>query len=147
MENEKLTIFYDGKCPLCSLEMQKLKRCDHKDLIVLVNLHQDNFDTLFPHINLDKALQILHGEYQGKLLLALDVTHRAWTLVGRGALVAPLQFPVVKQIAHRGYLMLAKYRYPISQCLYERFGIGLKTCDEGTCYANPNNTSNTHRRG
>lgn len=144
MKNETLTIFYDGNCPLCSLEMQKLKRYDNKQLIVLENIHQADFSTLFPHINVDKALAILHGEYQGKLLLALDVTHRAWTLVGRGALVAPLQFPVIKQVAHRGYLVLAKYRFPISNFLYHRFGIGIKTCDQGTCYAK---TDNTHHRG
>jgi len=138
-KQDKLTIYYDGNCPLCSLEMQKLKRYDDKQLIILVNLQQDNFTKNFPHINVANALQILHGEYLGKLLLALDVTHRAWTLVGRGALVAPLQFPVIKQVAHASYLLLAKYRYPISHFLHQRFGIGIKTCDEGTCYANPNN--------
>lgn len=65
---------------------------------------QDNFTKHFPHIIVANALQILHGEYQGRLLLALDVTHRAWTLVGRGALVAPLQFPVIKQEAHANLL-------------------------------------------
>jgi predicted DCC family thiol-disulfide oxidoreductase YuxK len=138
-KQDKLTIYYDGNCPLCSLEMQKLKRYDDKKLIILVNLQQDNFTKHFPHINVANALQILHGEYQGKLLLALDVTHRAWTLVGRGALVAPLQFPVIKQVAHASYLLLAKYRYPISNFLHQRFGIGIKTCDKGTCYANTNN--------
>ena len=141
MKDDQLTIFYDGNCPLCSLEMHKLKRYDSNDLIVLVNLHQEDFTTRFPHINVDKALQILHAQYQGKLLLALDVTHRAWTLVGRGALVAPLQCPVIKQVAHRGYLVLAKYRYPISNFLYQRFGIGIKTCDQGTCYAKTNNAN------
>lgn len=138
-KQDKLTIYYDGNCPLCSLEMKKLKLCDNNQRIILVDLQQDDFNTRFPHIDVTRALQILHGEYQGKLLLALDVTHRAWTLVGRGVLVAPLQFPIIKQVAHVSYLLLAKYRYPISNFLYQHFGIGTKTCDEGTCYANPNN--------
>ena len=138
MKNDLLTIFYDGNCPLCTLEMQKLKGYDTKKLIVLENLHQDNFQNRFPNININKALKILHGQYQGKILFALDVTHRAWTLVGRGAFVAPLQLPIIKQLAHGGYLLLAKYRQPISQCLYRRFGIGLKTCEQGTCYSKEN---------
>lgn len=141
MINHTLTIFYDGNCPLCTLEMAKLKHYDTKELIVLENLHQDNFETRFPDINTDKAMHILHGQYQGKILLALDVTHRAWTLVGKGALVAPLQFPIVKQLAHGCYLLIAKYRHPISQCLYQRFGIGIKTCEQGTCYEKPNNVN------
>ena len=141
MTNNTLTIFYDGNCPLCNLEMQKLKRYDDKDLIILVNLRQENFQTLFPYININKALEILHGLYQGKILLGLDVTHRAWTLVGRGALVAPLQFPVIKQLAHGSYLLLAKYRHPISHFLYQRFGIGVATCEQGTCYEKPDNVN------
>ena len=144
MKEDQLTIFYDGKCPLCSLEMDKLKRHDQHNKIRLIDLHQDNFNNNFPHINTDKALAILHGEYQGKVLLALDVTHRAWTLVGRGMLVAPLQWPVFKQISHAVYLQLAKHRYPISSFIHKRFGIGIKSCDQGTCYEKPNN--NHHRR-
>jgi|TARA_B110000908_G_C9967409_1_gene319634 predicted DCC family thiol-disulfide oxidoreductase YuxK len=144
MTNSTLTIFYDGNCPLCTLEMQKLKHLDTKALIVLENLHQENFDALFPQINFDKAMKILHAQYQGQVLLALDVTHRAWTLVGRGALVAPLQFPIIKQLAHAGYLLLAKYRHPISHCLYQRFGIGIKICEQGTCYDQENHID--HRR-
>jgi predicted DCC family thiol-disulfide oxidoreductase YuxK len=134
MIKHTLTIFYDGNCPLCTLEMQKLKRYDTKGLIVLEDLHQENFDALFPQINKDKAMNILHGQYQGKILRALDVTHRAWTLVGKGGLVALLQFPIIKQLAHGGYLFLAKYRHPISHCLYQRFGIGISKCEQGTCY-------------
>ncbi|MGJ8681680.1 thiol-disulfide oxidoreductase DCC family protein [Paraglaciecola sp.] len=137
MTDNTLTIFYDGHCPLCSLEMDKLKRYDKLDRIVLVNLHQENFSREYPDIDTNKAMQILHGRYQGKTLLALDVTHRAWTLVGKGVFVAPLSFPIIRQIAHLGYLLLAKYRQPISECLYQRFGIGLKTCKQGTCYEKP----------
>jgi len=143
MPNNTLTIYYDGKCPLCSLEMQKLKRYDKKMNIVLEDLHQEGFDTRFPHIHIHQAMKILHGEYQGKILLGLNVTHRAWTLVGKGIYVAPLQFPIIKQLAHLVYLFMAKYRHHISAFLYRRFGIGLNTCEKGVCYEKTNN--NTHR--
>lgn len=144
MTEDKLTIFYDGHCPLCCLEMEKLKQYDQHNRIQLEDLHQPKFEQHFPDINVADALKILHGKYQNKRLLALDVTHRAWTLVGRGALVAPLQFPIIKQIAHVGYLLLAKYRRPLSHFIYQRLGIGIyigiKTCNKGTCYEKPNNT-------
>lgn len=141
MIDNTLTIFYDGNCPLCSLEMQKLKGYDNDNKIALVNLHQENFHSDYPEIDFNKAMKILHGQYKGKILLGLDVTHRAWTLVGRGLLVAPLQFPIIKQLAHTGYLFLAKYRRPISHCLYQRFGIGVNTCEQGTCYEKPDNNN------
>lgn len=134
MKDKNLTIFYDGKCPLCTLEMQKLKSYDDNNLINLENLHQENFELLFPNISVKKAMKILHGQYQGDILLALDVTHRAWTLVGRGFFVFPLQLPVIKQLAHFGYLLLVKHRKKISNCMYNRFSIGIQSCEEGTCY-------------
>jgi predicted DCC family thiol-disulfide oxidoreductase YuxK len=140
--SEKLTIFYDGNCPLCGLEMQKLKAHDSHNLITLENLHQENFEEVFPAISFDKAMNILHGQFQGKILLGLNVSHRAWTLVGKGALVAPLQFPVIKQLSHGVYLLLAKYRHPISSFIYRRFGIGLNSCEQGTCYEKPSNVNN-----
>jgi predicted DCC family thiol-disulfide oxidoreductase YuxK len=141
MKDNTLTIFYDGNCPLCCLEMQKLKRHDSNNMIVLENLHQENFSTLFPEINSNDALEILHGQYQGKTLFALDVTHRAWTLVGKGILVAPLKFPIIKQLAHICYLFIAKYRQAISSFVYKRFGIGIKNCNKGICYEQKNNTN------
>ena len=139
MNTNILTVFYDGYCPLCSLEMHKLKQADDKNLINLVNLHQDGFHTHYPYIQFNKAMAILHGEYQGQILLVLDVTHRAWTLVGRGMWVAPLQWPVIKQISHACYLLVAKYRHPISNFLHRRFGLGNSTCEQGTCYGKANN--------
>ena len=110
-----LTIFFDGNCPLCSLEMDKLKQHNRNDAIKFVNLHQPDFQSHYPNIDVKKAMRILHGYYHGKILLGLDVTHRAWTLVGKGVFVAPLAFPVFKQIAHICYLLVAKFRQPISR--------------------------------
>lgn len=139
---DNLVIFYDGNCPLCSLEMQKLKRQDTNNQIELVNLHQENINTLYPDINVDKAMRILHGVYHNELLLGLNVTHRAWTLVGKGAFVAPLQLPIVKQLAHWVYLLVAKYRHPISQFMYMRLGIGATICEQGVCNEKYNEKTN-----
>lgn len=137
-----LTIFYDGNCPLCTLEMDKLKQHDHSNAIKLVNLHQPDFQSHYPYIDFNKAMRILHGYYYGKVLLGLDVTHRAWTLVGKGIYVAPLAFPVFKQIAHICYLVLAKFRQPISHFLYHNFQLGKNACDKGACYEKPNDPNN-----
>lgn len=79
-----LTIFYDGNCPLCVTEMDHLKKHDNNQLIELINIHNKGFAQLYPDIEFNNAMKILHGTYQGKLLLGLEVTHRAWTIVGKG---------------------------------------------------------------
>ena len=95
-----LTIFYDGNCPLCATEMAHLKKHDQNNVISLVDIHQNDFAAIYPSVSFDAAMKILHGHYNGQLLLGLAVTHRAWTLVGKGFWVAPLNWPVFKTISH-----------------------------------------------
>jgi predicted DCC family thiol-disulfide oxidoreductase YuxK len=139
-----LTIFYDGQCPMCSTEIRHLKKYDKDNLIKAVDIHKKDFASLYPEINFHQAMQILHATYQGKLLLGLEVTHRAWTLVGKGFWVAPLNWPGMKTVSHWGYLGLAKYRHQISACLTKLPGIKTDNCTTGTCYGK--STDFNHRR-
>ena len=95
-----LTIFYDGNCPMCATEMAHLKKHDTDNRISLVDIHQDDFSARYPSVCFDDAMKILHGHYKSQLLLGLEVTHRAWTLVGKGFWVAPLNWPIIKTISH-----------------------------------------------
>lgn len=139
-----LTIFYDSHCPLCHAEMMHIKRLDQNNYIELIDLHSELFRTKYPSIHYDKAMKILHGIHDDKLLLGLEVTHKAWTIVGKGFWVAPLNWPVIKQISQWCYLLVARYRKPISAFLHRVFGIGSKTCPIGAC--SDKNTDNRDRR-
>lgn len=114
----ELTIFYDGSCPLCVLEMRHLCRHDSEQKIALQDIHAEGFAQRFPHIDPVRADQILHGQLaDGKMIYALDVTYTAWVLVGKRHWVAVLRWPVVKQVSHFVYLFFAKYRSRISRLL------------------------------
>ena len=93
-----LTIYYDGHCPLCMKEIQLLKRHDNKKYIKFVDLHNDNFSKYYPQINSSEALQILHGQLNsGELLMGLDVTCKAWSLVGKHKWLVILRWPIIRQ--------------------------------------------------
>ncbi len=140
-----LTIFYDGNCPLCATEMAHLKKYDAKNKIQLVNIHEDDFSTRYPSVCFDEAMKILHGHYNAQLLLGLAVTHRAWTLVGKGFWVAPLNWPIIKTISHWVYLGLAKYRHQISALLAKVFNIKTTHCTAGACYEHRANLDNRRK--
>ena len=112
----QLTIFYDGGCPLCVSELRHLARLDKGDAIVLEDIHSETFAQRFPHIDPQRADQILHGQWQnGAMIYGLDVTYHAWTLVGKRHWVAIFRWPVVKQVSHQVYLFFAKHRSRISK--------------------------------
>ncbi|MHA2938024.1 thiol-disulfide oxidoreductase DCC family protein [Vibrio sp. RC27] len=138
-----LTIFYDGHCPMCSAEMKHLKESDINNAIITVDIHQENFSRLYPEIDFEKAMKILHGVYKGDLLLGLEVTHRAWTLVGKGFWVAPLNWPIIKTVSHWIYLGVAKHRHSVSPTIAKVFGVKTSSCSSGTCY---NKLTNINRR-
>lgn len=124
----KLTIFYDGTCPLCAKEMKALANHDTHQHIRTVDIHSDEFSS-YPQIDADKANTILHAlDNNGQLYLGLDVTYRAWQLVGRGWLYAPLRWPLIKPVADRLYLRFANNRYRISYWL-----TGKSRCGSGQC--------------
>lgn len=143
---DKLYILYDAQCPLCSMEMSRLEELDTNKSIELVDIHHYSFPQQFPDVDKSNAMQILHGYYKGKQLLALDVTYQAWSLVGKGFWFKPLRLPVVKQVAHGVYLLFAKYRYSISSFCSRFLGVGQKqgleqnknqnSCQSGACYVN-----------
>jgi len=113
-----LTIFYDGQCPLCMAEMRQLKLHDHQGNIQFVNLHNEKLIEQYPHIDPVKANRILHGQLKsGELLLGLDVTCKAWQLVGKHTWLIILRWPVLRIFSDAIYLLFARYRNRISYLL------------------------------
>jgi len=114
----QLTIFYDSQCPLCLAEMQQLKAYDNAGRLNFVNLNTDDFSQYYPHIDQNHANRILHGQLEtGEILLGLDVTYRAWSLVGKHKWLALLRWPIIRHLADGVYLLFARYRYGISYLL------------------------------
>ena len=63
-------------------------------------------------------MNILQGQLEnGRYIEGLDVTHKAWSLVGKGYLTAVLRLPIIAFFSDKAYLMFAKNRYRISALL------------------------------
>ncbi|MFC3025385.1 thiol-disulfide oxidoreductase DCC family protein [Vibrio zhugei] len=126
-----LIVFYDGTCPLCAKEMDQLRKRDTQQRLHLVDLHSDEF-AQFPDIDPVAASEILHAvDQQGRLLLGLDAVHKAWQMVGKGWVYAPLRWPLIRPVADWCYLFFARHRYRISFLF-----TGTSRCESGQCSIN-----------
>ena len=113
-----LRIFYDGGCPLCLAEMKQLIKLDRQKKIDLVDINQESFEEDYPEIDRQKADQILHGQLaDGTILLGLDVTHKAWSLVGKGRWTAIIRWPIIRPLADFAYLKFARHRHFLSRVI------------------------------
>jgi predicted DCC family thiol-disulfide oxidoreductase YuxK len=112
----QLIIFYDGKCPLCANEMRHLARLDKNQVLEFFDIHNPKLLMQHPDINFTDANNILHGKLAtGETLKGLDVTYKAWSLVGKGYFIAPLRWFWLKPIADKVYLWFAKNRFTVSR--------------------------------
>jgi predicted DCC family thiol-disulfide oxidoreductase YuxK len=131
-----MIIFYDAGCPLCNAEMQQLKTADIEQKIVLEDINAADFDMRFPHINKEKAMQILHAQTDaGEMMYGLDVTYAAWKTVGKHRWLKILRLPVIRIVADLGYTIFAKYRQPISLFLMPNTG-----CEGNSCSSRNRNS-------
>ena len=111
----KLTLFFDGQCPLCADEMQQLADLDHQQSLNLIDLNQADFEKLYPHVDKTQAMKILQAQQaDGSMLYGLDANCKAWEIVGKRRWMRVLRWPLVRVFADVGYLLFAKYRPFIS---------------------------------
>ena len=119
------TIFYDGQCPLCEKEMRYLMKRNVEGKLAFEDIMAEDFQARFPALDWQALYDRLHGmEADGSILVGLDVTHRAWSLIGKPWLYAATRWPVIRYFADKGYLFFAKHRGRISYWL-----TGEKPCD------------------
>lgn len=111
----KLRLFYDGFCPLCVAEMNKLKAYDKHKNLVFEDIQLPDFHERFPNLSWQDLNDRIHGQLpDGRLITGLDVTYLAWKHVGKGWVYAPLRWPIIKWFADGFYKFFARYRYTIS---------------------------------
>lgn len=118
LQAPELIIFYDGGCPLCQHEMLQLRKRDPNCRIQIEDILAVDFSDRYPQIDPVEADRILHGQLaDGTVIYGLDVTHKAWSLVGRGWMTAPLRWPLIRLLTDKIYLWFARHRNTISRVL------------------------------
>ncbi len=106
---KKDTLYYDGHCPLCNAEMDKLKRLAGAGL-QLVDIHEMSEDNSLParHVMLERV-HMQTGN--NAMLTGLDANVAAWQHTRIGFLWRWLRWTLVKPLADFVYNRWATVRY------------------------------------
>ena len=117
----RLTIFYDGFCPLCIKEMRSLTAFDKQRVLKLVDIQEPGFSHQYPAIDAEEANRVLLAlDENAQIIRGLDVSLTAWTLVGKGHRVFFLRWDWLRPALNVGYRFFARHRYTISALLTGR---------------------------
>ena len=80
-ENEsgtKLTVWFDGACPLCRREMELMRRLDRRGAINFVDLESENVDC---PVGKAELIARLHALENGRLLTGASAFAAAWRAI------------------------------------------------------------------
>ncbi len=115
---EKLTVWYDGACPLCRREINLMRRLDRRDAIRFIDVAAEDAGESCPIERAD-LLARFHAQEAGRPIVSGAAAFAAmWRAV---PMLAPLghlaRFPPVLWLGEAAYRLFLKVRPAISRSL------------------------------
>lgn len=112
----KLTIYYDGECPLCMAEIHFLKHHNHKKLLDFVSLQQ--LDPANSNVNCELAMQTIHARLGDKqIIVGPEVFFEAYKRTNLSMINFLFSFSFIRFLYAKFYKIFAKYRHQISRVI------------------------------
>ena len=116
MNIAKLTIFFDGSCPLCKREVHFLQSKNQKGYLSFIDINTSDFylDPKY-EITYKQAMERIHAlKSDGSVIKDIKVFQEAYTLIGLGWIYAPTKLPIFDKFIEFIYGIWAKYRLKLT---------------------------------
>jgi predicted DCC family thiol-disulfide oxidoreductase YuxK len=115
---EKLTLFYDGSCPLCQAEILFLSGRNQQGLLDFVDINSELFEPEKVGVSCEAALAAMYGQYaNGSLIEGVAVFPEAYRRADLPALTWIFSRKTLQPFWRVGYRFFAKNRHAISALL------------------------------
>jgi predicted DCC family thiol-disulfide oxidoreductase YuxK len=112
---KQVQVFFDGDCPLCTKEINMLRKLDRNDKIVFTDIAAEDFDTSQYDKSWRELMERIHGrEADGTWIEGVEVFRQLYSAVGFGWLMAITRVPGIKQLLDWMYVKFAKNRLSLT---------------------------------
>ena len=117
MTKAKLTLLFDGGCPLCLREVKFLRSRDRYENISFIDIDSPHYQSdLYSGISYKDAMGRIHAiNESGEILKDVAVFREAYRLVGLGWLYAPTSWPILSSLIDQTYKVWARWRLPLTR--------------------------------
>ena len=117
MMQAKLTLLFDGGCPLCQREVSFIRSADRLNAINFVDIDCPNYNPeSYRGISYREAMGRIHAiTHSGEILQGVQVFREAYRSVGLGWVYAPTTLPVVGILVDEVYRLWANWRLPLTR--------------------------------
>jgi len=116
MDNAKLTIFFDGGCPLCQREVDFLQSKNHEANLKFIDINNPEIPLELEYgITYKQSMERIHAlKSDGTLIKDIKVFQEAYALIGLGWIYAPTKLPIIDKLIVSLYALWAKNRLKIT---------------------------------
>ena len=117
MTQAKLTLLFDGGCPLCLREVKFLRSRDTLDNISFIDIDFPKYQPdLYSGISYKDAMGRIHAiNESGEILKDVAVFREAYRLIGLGWIYAPTSWPILGSLIDQVYKLWAQWRLPLTR--------------------------------
>ena len=110
-----IEVFYDGGCPLCSREVDWLRRRDRQHRLKFTDIDSTSFDAAAYGKTRDELMAKMHARLpDGAWLIGVEAFRGIYLAIGYRWLVAFSRWPVVSHCLDAGYSIFAKRRLQLT---------------------------------
>ena len=118
MMMKKLTMYYDGLCPLCQAEILFLSGRNRAGLLSFVDINSMQYSAETVGVSCQQALDSMYAQYDdGELINGVDVFSAAYERADLPKLAWLFSRPSLRPVLTWGYRFFAKNRHTISSIL------------------------------
>ena len=116
MNTVKLTIFFDGGCPLCKREVDFMQSRNQKGFLEFIDINSSDFSSRFNNrITYKQAMERIHAfKSDGSIIKNIKVFQEAYDWIGLGWIYTPTKIPFFDKFFEFIYGLWAKHRLKIT---------------------------------
>lgn len=110
-DKQRIEVFFDGACPICSREMAMIRKLDRQHRIDCTDIAARKFDANARGLDAGGVNQQIHGRLSdGRIVTGVEVFRQIYGLLGFRRLVAWSRRPWVAQLLDYFYAAFARNR-------------------------------------
>lgn len=111
-----VTLFHDGHCPFCRVEVNWLGKHHHRERVKLVDIQDEHFCADGYDTHFDAMMGKLHVlDNQGRWYIGMDASRALYAVLGYRRLVWISCLPVVSAVMDASYRFFARRRVRLGQ--------------------------------
>lgn len=116
LDNKRLTLFYDGLCPLCQAEILFLSRRNQRGLLQFIDINSNYYHPDLIGISCENALESMYAQFDdGRLISGIDVFAETYRRADLRWLAWLLSISFFKPLFRFGYRLFARNRHKVSR--------------------------------